>query len=762
MPEPSLQQLIQQYQSQAQVSQTHAAFLQAILNYETQTANFRQTRRRKKLPLVRAQDKAHLMELHKAIGNTAEEILKDKAETKALKDIVKKIAVLSAGSYQALLQYDPAKEQKTLASLEDDVRTLTIHQGSVLLGGEETLGGAQSERVPLSFLDAKGNRISGVFSRKKTIEPKKQLTEAFQKMTGRPFFSMKPDSGDIRWLQDHFMEIIRQVPAFANKLGPDASDEDYLTAMMQECVVTDKQTQKNSMDPDRLQACVEMGLREAKQQIPAISEDSWNELARNFEPMISTLLFAHHTGKIPFGGRLDNRNAAMSAVADLLGMPNVVARSKPMRIIDKNGNVIEGTFMEAAKGMDPENLPPEAANIPRDALKGTDGKAFKDIANLQVLDYLCGNYDRHFANMFYQFDKNGKLIGVQGIDNDGAFGLIAKKELGHTGQNYLHMTNLSNMKAMPKQTAERIMALDAGTLKYALRGFGLSEEELTAAEHRLGFLKQAITRSREKTSKGEKPSLRIMSDNDFKKTSIDDLRKDALGGFDFKQTNTFSTVDEAVYNLPNMAAEQTKAYRDLKNATAVGMDNRAEPAVAGKERVKGAALQTLLSKRTWWGFSSGNYEELQRAAKGYFSTYQAIESRLAEANKEENKRLASYHHELDAVVKEEDLLRMQAASQRLRDAAMTYLSGKMPDFREKDLDEPVQYPEGASDYTKRRIDAAMDALRLGRQGVEIKPVERQTAQNNLREAQAAQQRRMEEREPQLLQPVQGSGPVQTL
>lgn len=112
MPEPSLQQLIQQYRAQAQVSQKHAAFLQAILNYETQTANFRQTRRRKKLPLVSAQDKTRLMELHKAIGNTAEEILKDKTETKALKDIVKKIAVLSAGSYQALLQYDPAKEQK--------------------------------------------------------------------------------------------------------------------------------------------------------------------------------------------------------------------------------------------------------------------------------------------------------------------------------------------------------------------------------------------------------------------------------------------------------------------------------------------------------------------------------------------------------------------------------------------------------------------------------------------------------------------------
>ncbi len=132
----------------------------------------------------------------------------------------------------------------------------------------------------------------------------------------------------------------------------------------------------------------------------------------------------------------------------------------------------------------------------------SQNKGFQDIANLQVLDYLCGNYDRHYANMFYQFDRNGKLIGVQGIDNDGAFGVIAKKELGRTGENYLHMTNLSNMKAMPKQTAERLMALDAATLKYALRGFGLSEEELTAAEHRLGFLKQSIIRSRCNIPKG--------------------------------------------------------------------------------------------------------------------------------------------------------------------------------------------------------------------------------------------------------------------
>ena len=102
MPEPnSLQQLVQQYQAQAQ-SEKHLALMEALRNYETQTANFRQTRRRRKLPLVTAQDKGRLMELHKAIGNAAEEILKDKGESQALKDIVKKITVLSSGSYRAL------------------------------------------------------------------------------------------------------------------------------------------------------------------------------------------------------------------------------------------------------------------------------------------------------------------------------------------------------------------------------------------------------------------------------------------------------------------------------------------------------------------------------------------------------------------------------------------------------------------------------------------------------------------------------------
>ncbi len=39
------------------------------------------------------------------------------------------------------------------------------------------------------------------------------------------------------------------------------------------------------------------------------------------------------------------------------------------------------------------------------------------ITDIQVLDFICGNTDRHFGNLMYGFDKNGKLM-LQAFDND--------------------------------------------------------------------------------------------------------------------------------------------------------------------------------------------------------------------------------------------------------------------------------------------------------------------------------------------------------
>ncbi len=756
MPNPELQQLLQQLQSQDNLSPNHKALIDALQNYDRRTAPFRQLQRRRKLPLVTARDKTDLMALHTAIGSAAETLLASEDEPKELKDLVKKITALASGSYNALLQYDPAKKPRTLSSLEEEVRTLTLHKGNLVLNG--VLKDAQSERIPLSFLDSKGNRVSGVFTKKTDTDLEKMYENAFKPLTSGFMFRVRGDSNAVLWLRDHLKEH-GSVLVAGGKKNP--TGDDILAYLAKFCATRNRQGDI-VIDPGRLKSFCGNALREASEaeggpyDEDSIQDNTWRELAKNLSPIALPVLLTNAKARIPFKSRLDNRNAAMSVVADLMGAPNIIARSKSMKLIDENGNEIEGTFMEAAKGWDPKNLPPEAEHLRPDSLAGTNGKAFKDIANLQILDYLCGNIDRHYDNMLYQFDANGKLCGVQGIDNDCAFGLLGKSELGDPKRNYRWITNISNMKVIPADTAKRIMAMDGSTLKYALRGYGLSDKELHGAVVRLNGLKSAITKSQERIRAGKKPILKVMSDSDFKRANVRDL---AQGDHDFLNNdkdggigNTFNLVAARVLQLPGLRMQQEAEYRDLKQAALVDMGNRASRHVPGMERAKASSLETMLNKRTWWGFSSPNYESLQKSVATYIRTYKSIENRLNQANDEENKRMARYDQDLEAVVSEADLNRMRDASQQMRDAAWTYLKGKMPDLDEENLEEGgvIPYPHGASDYTKNRINAAIDAYRVAEQGCEIKPVERQTAQDNLQQAQAARQQRRAERNPELI------------
>ena len=74
----------------------------------------------------------------------------------------------------------------------------------------------------------------------------------------------------------------------------------------------------------------------------------------------------------------------------------------------------------------------------------------------------------------------------------------------------------------------------------------------------------------------------------------------------------------------------------------------------------------------------------------------------------------------------------------------------MPDLSawEPDGKQPISCPQGASDCIKRRIDAAVTACRVAKQGDERKPVETQTARDNEKEALAAQRKRQQERNPE--------------
>lgn len=170
------------------------------------------------------------------------------------------------------------------------------------------------------------------------------------------------------------------------------------------------------------------------------------------------------------------RNALMSTVADVLGCGDSIAFSEKLNVKTlENGKIVtkKGVLMMPAKGVDPSaaDLKDPINQMDRSSMENSKG-LIKSAASLQFLDYVCGNTDRHIFNFFYQFDENGKLIGVQGIDNDNSFG--AKEGADNLG----NAVPYEHLRVIPKSMADAVLALKPETYAVLLQGHGLNEKEV--------------------------------------------------------------------------------------------------------------------------------------------------------------------------------------------------------------------------------------------------------------------------------------------
>ena len=250
--------------------------------------------------------------------------------------------------------------------------------------------------------------------------------------------------------------------------------------------------------------------------------------------MLSLLEYMHDAHKIEnvadinkaigvnTNAKQDKRNSAMSMVADLLGRKDLIASSTTLQIKDpETGKIINGTLMENAKGID------------RDSTKKEDLEKFnqltpekiqnslqlkKDIADMQILDWLCGNADRHFRNIFYKFDNEGNICGLVGIDNDLSFG----KE-DHASN--LDGINLENMNVMTEEMADKIMNMNKEEFRNMLFGYDLTTAEVNKSLERLETLQEKITMDREyfkdmPPGYVEDNRIRIMNDEQLATTSF--------------------------------------------------------------------------------------------------------------------------------------------------------------------------------------------------------------------------------------------------
>lgn len=212
------------------------------------------------------------------------------------------------------------------------------------------------------------------------------------------------------------------------------------------------------------------------------------------------------------GDELASRASAMSDVALALGFPELLIESRnvTVKIGDKT---IDGVMMEgAAPDMrDPSHITLNDPFFSKKIHEQMDSpEILSSFANLQILDFLCGNTDRHMGNFFWKQDlsdpENPKLLGIQGIDNDTSFGAI-------TDGGKMKLAYHDNLKIITPEMAAAVEKLSKYNLYMILKPYSLSKEQEEAAEARLELLQKLIKNGRNNTNMKFDKEGRLINDD---------------------------------------------------------------------------------------------------------------------------------------------------------------------------------------------------------------------------------------------------------
>lgn len=279
---------------------------------------------------------------------------------------------------------------------------------------------------------------------------------------------------------------------------------------------------------------------------------------------------------------LAKRNIAMSRMATLLGTPKAVARSVEVTL-DGNGGKVSGVFMEQAEGHD---FPKNDAHIPdspfgklaKDSMRGA---GLKSLADLQILDFLCMNLDRHQNNMLYSFDENGYLTSVMGIDNDMSFG---KKELRddkpvHNGFAF------DQLYVISESMRDSVLRLNENMVKAVLNDTGLTEDEIMAVTARLEKLQNRLRDpSCEAMSLRENGKIHIVMDDEWQNITAKELSPPR------PQKSSDSDFDDNIFSLAVIIQKYSQRNRYFLQDNGIKDE---KPVFANTERIEPFSAEAL-------------------------------------------------------------------------------------------------------------------------------------------------------------------------
>lgn len=411
----------------------------------------------------------------------------------------------------------------------------------------ETVEGKMNSRIVVNYTDIDGKTVSGFFTERTEKGGRNtELLNVAQKMASQ-YPKLEP-------IKEYLITVAMKDKTFVNifhwdlnkpvdmqDMSLEEAREDFLDTLLENI----ENAQPNAPTYEKLLQDTKKLIQENKQEAISFFIGVVNKMTHVLR---QTELYSGQL-KLPESEaiRIDNRNTAVSKIADLLKVPNLVAQARSMTFMN-DGKKIEGTFMEKAEGVDISNLPEDHPMRTYGEDVYNNGNGIKSLADMQVLDYICLNVDRHPGNMVYQFDTtdpaNPKFTGVQGIDNDATFGLLTEdKEFNEKGK----LTKLENLTVMSQSVFNAIVHMDMEVFQLALKNQKLSNAEIDAACTRVQQLKDKVLEDAE-YFKGKEPGvleagrIRVIPNDQFAKLTIDDILQVS------PEAKTFKYVKEYVMN----------------------------------------------------------------------------------------------------------------------------------------------------------------------------------------------------------------------
>ncbi len=418
-------------------------------------------------------------------------------------------------------------EAFTALSAASDNESMTLEEILDIAEGREIkvdvaevpgVGAANSNRIPVKFATEGGQEVEGFFTEYTDKSFKREMKGLMDRLCG----------GD-KALRNVFNTIASSIYSDKNLYSDLINDpENTILQLIQQGGRRDEEALRHvyarafpGFDPDMPRMIPQEANASFEYFVTRLGGENQDGVTKLNEKIITLLreaplIFNRHAieqaMKLDTQKKREDRNAAMTAVADLLGCPTMLARSTKMTVV-LNGERKEGVFMEKAQGEDLNSFTTQSNLANLDKKEPIAPELKKKIADLQVIDYLCGNPDRHHFNLLYKVEnRNGKnqVVDFMGIDNDSCLGKLGPHDIVGMSDVPLEL-----MGCVSKSMSAQLKVITPEILEAVLKNYHITSKEITCAKQRLGALKAAIS----------KKQIKVLSDEQLKTAPMNKLAR---------------------------------------------------------------------------------------------------------------------------------------------------------------------------------------------------------------------------------------------